>query len=157
MLPIVRHGSCASVRVKRFGMAFTVATALLAAGCTSGDDEEMAGGPFSSASGGAAASGAQQAASAPAGTEEQVVVEDHAFHPEELTVAEGTTVTWVNEDDLGHTVTHGEGGAPVQDAAFDEPISVDQVVSYTFEEPGTYPVTCSIHPAMQMTVIVEEG
>ena len=138
-------------------MAFTVATALLAAGCTSGDDEEMAGGPFSSASGGAAASGAQQAASAPAGTEEQVVVEDHAFHPEELTVAEGTTVTWVNEDDLGHTVTHGEGGAPEPEHLFDEALSAGQTVTYTFDEAGSYPVTCKVHKDMQMTVIVEEG
>ena len=28
-------------------------------------------------------------------------------------------------------------------------------MSVTFDEPGTYDITCEIHPSMQMTVIVE--
>lgn len=117
----------------------------------------MAGGPFSSPSGDAVASGAQQAASAPAGSGEQVVVQDLAFDPDELTISAGTTVTWVNQDDLGHTVTHGEGGSPDPEGLFDEALSAGQTVTYTFEEAGTYPVTCKIHQDMQMTVIVEDG
>lgn len=105
----------------------------------------------------ASPSGAEPAVSAPAATEEQVIIEDQSFSPAELTITVGTTVTWVNQDGLGHTVTHGEDGAPLQDALFDEPVSAEQVVTYTFEEPGTYPVTCKVHKDMQMTVIVEEG
>jgi plastocyanin len=119
-----------------------------AVGCTTDDG---------TASGSASPSGADPALSAPAGTEEEVMVQDQAFSPDELTVTVGTTVTWVNGDAMGHTITHGEGGAPLQDALFDEELSQDQVVSYTFEEPGTYPVTCRVHKDMQMTVIVEEG
>jgi plastocyanin len=102
-------------------------------------------------------SGAVGNVSAPAGTEEQVTVRDGSFEPSEITVAEGTTVTWVNEDEQGHTVTNGEGGAPAAEPLFDEPLNAEQTVSYTFEEPGTYPVTCRVHHDMQMTVTVEES
>ena len=141
--------------MKRYRLTVALAAALALAACSGGDDAEMEGGPRGT--GDASASGAQQAASAPAGTEERVVVQNNAFDPEELTVTVGTTVTWVNEDEQGHTVTHGEAGAPDPDALFDEALSAGQTVTYTFEEPGTYPVTCKVHQGMQMTVIVEEG
>lgn len=118
-----------------------IAIGSLAIGC-SADDE--------------ATRSAELALSAPPATEERVIVRDRAFEPNELTVTVGTTVTWVNQDELGHTITHGTAGAPANDAAFDVPLSAEQTVSYTFEEAGTYPVTCKIHPDMQMTVIVEE-
>ena len=105
----------------------------------------------------ASPSGAQPNLSAPAATEEQVVVRDLSFMPDEITVSEGTTVSWVNEDEQGHTITHGEGGAPLDDALFDEPLNAGQAVTYTFEEPGSHPVTCKVHHDMQMTVIVEES
>lgn len=84
-----------------------------------------------------------------------VTLSDFAFDPTEITVSVGDTVAFVNEDDAGHTVTNGEGGAPAADAVFDEPVSAGQTVVITFDEAGTFPVTCTIHPDMQMTVIVE--
>lgn len=120
------------------------ALALLAA-CTAGED------------GGSSPSGAVPALSVPPGSDEQVVIQDRAFSTEELTITEGTTVSWVNEDDAGHTITHGENGGPVDEPLFDEELSRGATVSYTFEDPGTYPVTCRIHPEMQMTITVEES
>jgi len=134
-----------------------LAVVVAVSACATDDDQEMVGGPFSSASGEAAQSQAQQAASAPAEADEEVVVRDASFQTEELTISVGTTVTWVNEDEMGHTVTHGEGGAPDPEALFDESLSAGQTVTYTFEEAGSYPVTCKVHPDMQMTVVVEEA
>lgn len=130
--------------------------ALVSVACTGGDDEELAGGPFTSPSGDPAQTEAEQAASAPADAQ-QVTIRDMAFSVDELTVPVGSTVTWLNEDDAGHTVTHGEGGAPEGEALFDEAVNAGQTVSYTFEQPGTYPVTCKIHKDMQMTITVEES
>ena len=131
--------------------------ALLLAACTGGDDEEMAGGPFESPSGGPGATEAVPALSAAAETDEEVVVRDATFDPSVITISTGSTVSWVNEDEMGHTVTHGEGGAPKGEALFDEALSADQAVSYTFEEAGEFPVTCKVHKDMQMTVVVEDG
>ena len=97
----------------------------------------------------AAATGAPDDA---AGT---VTLSDFAFDPTESTVSVGDTVAFVNEDDAGHTITNGENGAPAAEAVFDEPVSAGQTVVITFDEAGSFPVTCTIHPDMQMTVIVE--
>ena len=126
--------------LKRSGFMAPLVIAAAMVGCTADDEPSMS---------------AELGVSAPPATEERVMVRDLAFEPAELTVAPGTTVTWVNEDEQGHTVTHGEGGAPATDAEFDAPLSAEQTVSYTFEEAGTYPVTCKVHTDMQMTVIVE--
>lgn len=75
------------------------------------------------------------------------VIQQYAFLPEVLRVEVGETVTWRNDDVLGHTIT-GDG--------FDSRrISRGGTFSYTFDEPGEYEFFCSIHPDMTGTVIVE--
>lgn len=90
--------------------------------------------------------------------EDAVVVEmeGDAFSEEELTVAAGTVVSWVNNDPHDHTVAHGEDGVAAEDRSFNLPVPAGQNREHTFEEAGTFPITCSIHPEMNMTVIVEE-
>lgn len=78
-----------------------------------------------------------------------------SFSPTALTVAAGTEVTFINNSGLPHTVTHGTGGRPVEDPAFDRSIGDGATITITFDEPGTYDVTCKIHPTMQMTITVE--
>jgi plastocyanin len=73
----------------------------------------------------------------------------------DLTVEPGTTVTFVNEDDAPHTVTEGEGGQPAEGARFDQNVGAGGQTNVTFDEPGEYPITCKLHPSMQMTVTVE--
>lgn len=92
---------------------------------------------------------------APAAGEERVRIDGSTFDPEELTVAAGTEVLFVNADGFAHTVTEGTGGQAVDDPIVDEEIAQNGTVSVTFDEPGTYDITCEIHPSMQMTVIVE--
>ncbi len=92
---------------------------------------------------------------APAAEEERVRIDGSAFDPEELTIAAGTEVLFVNADGFAHTVTEGTDGQAVDDPIVDEEIAQNGTVSVTFDEPGTYDITCEIHPSMQMTVIVE--
>jgi len=84
----------------------------------------------------------------------EVVMEGNTFQPGEVTVAVGGTVTWINEDSVGHTVTAGTRGSPT--GAFDESVGAGDSFSYTFEEPGVVEYYCSIHPGMDGTVIVGE-
>lgn len=90
-----------------------------------------------------------------AAAETTVVMQDIAFDQNDISVAPGTTVTWQNQDSVPHTATHGEDGEPAADALFDMPVDAGGSVSYTFDEPGTYSVTCTLHPNMNMTVVVE--
>ncbi len=79
----------------------------------------------------------------------QIVMKDFKFTPMSLTVKAGTTVTWANKDDEPHTVTSDSGlfrsGA----------IDTDGTYSFRFERPGTYHFTCSIHPQMVGTLVVQ--
>ena len=92
---------------------------------------------------------------APAAEEERVRIDGSAFDPEELTIAAGTEVLFVNADGFAHTVTEGTDGQAVDDPIVDEEIAQNGTVSVTFDEPGTYDITCKIHPSMHMTVTVE--
>jgi plastocyanin len=74
---------------------------------------------------------------------------------DDITVAAGTTVTFQNDDGFAHTATNGTDGTPADDAAFDEEVAAGASVTVTFDEAGTFDVTCKIHPSMNMTVTVE--
>jgi plastocyanin len=82
---------------------------------------------------------------------ETVSMANTTFTPSSLTIAAGTTVTFT--DTSGHTVTEGTDGVAVDDPIVDEDGGSD--VPVTFDEPGTYNITCEIHPTMNMTITVE--
>lgn len=79
----------------------------------------------------------------------EVNVENFSFQPGTLTVMAGTSVTWVNHDDVPHTVYENDkrfkSGTLDTDAKF----------SYTFTSPGTYSYYCSLHPRMTGQIIVK--
>ena len=79
-----------------------------------------------------------------------VKIENFSYEPKELTVAVGTTVTWVNEDDVPHTAT-GEGESPAFDS---KALDTDDKFSFTFSKAGTYPYYCKVHPHMKGTIVV---
>lgn len=82
---------------------------------------------------------------------ETVSLAGSQFSPSTLTIAAGTTVTFT--DTSGHTVTEGEDGVAAEDPIIDEQGGSD--ITFTFDEPGTYNITCTIHPTMNMTITVE--
>lgn len=123
-------------------MASAVAAALALAGCGSaGGSPSPADGPQTEPPGSPA-------------TVPTVQARNIAFEPDALTVAHGTAVTWNNADSVDHTVTHGTGGTVHGSALFDMPLPPGQSVTYTFEAAGSFAVTCTIHPQMQMDVTV---
>ena len=79
----------------------------------------------------------------------QVRMEDFAFSPANIVVDAGTTVTWTNDDSVGHTVTSDDGDE------LDSPL-IGQGDTYrqTFETPGEYSYHCTPHPNMQGRVTV---
>lgn len=87
----------------------------------------------------------------PAPNEVEMVGQD--FTPDSIEVEVGTTVTWVNESSLTHTVTSGTNGQ--HDGKFDSGnVSPGEEYSYKFDEVGEYPYYCIPHVNNGMTGIV---
>jgi plastocyanin len=85
-----------------------------------------------------------------AGKTEQVAIDNFTYRPAVLTVAAGTKVTWVNRDDVPHTVT-----SPAKPRVLDSgTLDTDQSFSHVFSKPGTYEYFCAVHPKMTGKVIV---
>lgn len=78
-----------------------------------------------------------------------VAIQDFAFIPTPLSIPAGTTVTWTQRDTAPHTVTSGAPGAADAGDIFDSlRLSQGETFSFTFDDPGTYPYFCIIHPRM---------
>jgi plastocyanin len=134
---------------------FLVASVMLAA-CGGQSATPSASEPSATQSAAAsepAASESQPAASESA--EVRVRIRNSSYDPTELTIPAGTEVTFLNADGFTHTVTEGTDGQPVDDPIVDEEIDQNGSVSVTFDEPGTYNITCKIHSSMNLTITVE--
>ena len=84
-----------------------------------------------------------------------VTIQNFAFSPATITVPRGTTVTWVNQDAASHTIVSDAQGSVAQGAVFtSNSLANGASYSFKFDNPGTYPYHCSIHPTMKATVIV---
>ena len=82
-------------------------------------------------------------------TSMQFTMKDFMFSPTSLTVKAGSTVTWTNEDDEPHTVVS-------DDKLFRSgSLDTNETFKFTFDKPGTYHFTCSIHPRMVGTIVVQ--
>ncbi|SHH57344.1 cupredoxin domain-containing protein [Bradyrhizobium erythrophlei] len=78
-----------------------------------------------------------------------ITIDNFTFTPPELTVAVGTTVKWVNHDDIPHLVVN-------KDKAFrSKALDTDDSFSYTFASAGTFDYFCGLHPHMVGKVIVK--
>jgi plastocyanin len=83
-----------------------------------------------------------------------VLIRDFAFHPAQLAVRPGATVTWVNCERESvaqerHTTT-SDGG--LWDSGL---LSVGEVFSRRFDAAGSFPYHCQPHPGMRAEVRVE--
>jgi plastocyanin len=99
------------------------------------------------------AAGIAAAAETAASTKPAVTVEisNFTFSPGTVTVAPGTTVTWVNHDDIPHLVAATDHG--FRSKALD----TDDSYSFTFTSAGSFDYFCSLHPHMTGTVVVAPG
>lgn len=68
-----------------------------------------------------------------------VAAQDFLFSPRDITVQAGTTVVWVNNGQMPHTVTADDG-------SFDSgTLNAGATYSHTFTAAGTYSYHCSFH------------
>ena len=79
----------------------------------------------------------------------EVKIDNFSFGPAAITIPVGTTVTWINRDDIPHTVVSTEK------VFKSKVLDTDEKFSYTFTKPGEYPYFCSIHPKMTGKVVVQ--
>ena len=99
------------------------------------------------AAGGGCHAEADEAPTEASGT--RVALEQCRMSPAVLHADVGSTVTFVNEDPMGHNVL-GQGwgtDALLSGATF----------THAFDEPGTYAYACTIHPGMVGVVSVGDG
>ena len=86
----------------------------------------------------------------------EVTIKAFNFQPDPVTVKAGTTVTFVNQDQIHHTATAGTRKKPTpgvfnakMEAAPGPGKSTEAKV--TLDKPGTYDYFCKFHPGNGMT------
>ena len=79
----------------------------------------------------------------------EVQVDNFSFGAGTLSVPANSTVTWVNKDDVPHTVTSTDG------LFKSKALDTDDKYAYTFTKPGTYSYYCTIHPKMVGKIVVQ--
>jgi plastocyanin len=137
-----------------------LALGLVAAGCGSSDNNDSSSSDAAKApaetkpadtgtsgsSGGGATAGAK-------GT--NVVMKDISFQPDTVTVPKGGTVTWTNDDSVGHDVTKIGGPGPDFKSGGPGGLNGGDTYKQTFKKPGTIKYVCSVHPGMEGTIVVK--
>jgi plastocyanin len=79
----------------------------------------------------------------------QITIDNFSFSPATLTVSAGATVSWINHDDIPHTVVS-------EDKLFkSHALDTDDKFSFTCTKPGSYPYYCGIHPKMTGKIVVQ--
>jgi plastocyanin len=79
----------------------------------------------------------------------EIKIDNFVFNPPELTIAVGTTVKFVNHDDIPHSVVD-------KNKAFrSKALDTDDSFTFTFANAGTYDYFCGLHPHMTGKIIVK--
>jgi len=91
------------------------------------------------------------------------------YNPTIINIKVGDTITWLNDDREGHTVTSGQsagrfGWMSEKQGGFGEPDEIfdsgrfmpNESWTHTFEDVGTFSYFCTFHPWMEGIVSVEQ-
>lgn len=78
-----------------------------------------------------------------------VSIRDMAYSPASVTVKVGDTVVWTNRDDQDHTVNARDGSFSSGN------LKPGDTFTHRFAKAGKYAYSCSLHPRMKGTVVVE--
>ena len=81
--------------------------------------------------------------------ETTITIDNFSFMPHDITVSAGTTVVWLNHDDVPHTVVSTDG------IFKSKALDTDDKFAFTFKDAGTFEYYCSVHPKMTAKVIVK--
>jgi plastocyanin len=121
-----------------------LALALVAAGCGGDDDDNGGGG------GGGGGGGQEQQAPAAKSGGAQVSMKDIKFNPSTVNIKVGDTVTWTNDDTVGHDVT-GDGFKSGDAGG----LAGGDTYEHKFNKAGTFKYECTVHPGMTGEVDVK--
>ena len=89
------------------------------------------------------------AARASAADATEIHIDNFKFAPTPLTVPKGATVTWINRDDIPHSIVL------LALNFHSHPMDTDGTVTFTFNQPGKYDYLCGLHPFMHGQIIVQ--
>jgi plastocyanin len=94
--------------------------------------------------------GARERGDGPSGATqvERVRIIDNAFRPQNLTIARGTVVRWVNRGSRTHTTTSNTTGL------WNHSLSPGDSFRHRFRRAGTFAYHCTIHTEMTGTITV---
>ena len=81
--------------------------------------------------------------------EPTVSIDNFTFSPTPITIAPGATVTWVNEDDIPHSIYCEALGLR------SHPMDTKESFAHRFDQPGTFDYVCGIHPHMRGRIVVQ--
>ena len=82
-------------------------------------------------------------------SQNSVAIQNYAFNPSTLTIQKGANVTWKNYDSVQHTVVSDS-------SAFSSPLlNTGNTYTFQFNDSGSFPYYCSIHPYMKGTIVVK--
>ena len=79
----------------------------------------------------------------------EVKIDNFTFNPQQITVKAGDTVTWVNHDDIPHTVTSKTMAVQIEGDGHRRQVLVH------IRDTGQLAYFCSLHPHMTGTIVVE--
>lgn len=83
-----------------------------------------------------------------------VTIQTFQFRPNPIEVKAGMEVTWVNQDDIRHTITSGT--PENKDGRFDAPLAGKGTkFTFAFSQPGTYNYFCDRHQHMSGQINVK--
>ncbi len=144
---------------KRIGIFFVLSFLLvLVAACS------RAGTPTTTTSN-ANNSNMTSSAATSGGNSADVTLESTTFSPDTVTIAKGGSVNLINGSAMVHIIQNGtwdngaakseaESGAPVVNALQFSTVNQKQTVG-PFTTAGTFKLYCTVHPGMNLTIIVK--
>src|SRR5919199_1115855 len=80
------------------------------------------------------------------------------YDPPNITVAPGSTITWINNDTVIHTATSGDADTGTPDGKFDTgfiPTGKFRKIITLPQADGEIPYYCQLHPFMKGTITIE--
>jgi plastocyanin len=90
-----------------------------------------------------------------AGSDQTCVAAKNCFSPNLINIAPGDTVTWTNNDKVGHTTTSGQPTDNTTGTVWDSSlVAAGKSYSFTFQNAGDYKYFCMVHPWMTGEVVV---
>jgi plastocyanin len=88
--------------------------------------------------------------SAASATATTIKIDNFSFSPPSTTVPAGTTITWVNADDVPHKIVSSDGKFTAS-----PPVDTNDRYAFRFAQPGRYEYFCALHPKMTGVIVVQ--